>query len=387
MNKYELMQERKELIDRCKAFLSDKSGRALTPDEDKAYREMEEKLSSLSQNIKRLEALDYMTEDKTMNAIKPMPNVEAKAKNDSERKEALLNAIRTRFKRIDNVLQESVDESGGYLVPEELDKKLVEKLTGDNIVRQIADTIKTAGPHKINIAGAKPAATWVEEGKALTFGDATFDQISLDAFKLHVAVKVTEELLHDAAFDLEAYLIDSFSKALANAEEDAFLNGDGEKKPTGIFHATKGGEATVSTKGNTVTADDILTLIYTLKRPYRKNASFIVNDETLAQLRALKDGNGTYIWQPSMQQGEPDRIFGYPVYTSQFCPKAQADKGFIAFGDFSYYKIGDRGARSFDELRELFAGEGMVGVVAKERVDGKLILREAVQILKLKAGR
>lgn len=387
MNKYELMQERKALLNDCKTFLLERSGRELSTSEDKEYQEMEKKLSALSQSIKRLETLNHMTEEHKMNAIKPMPNAEAKTHKERERKEALLNAIRTRFKRIDNILQESVDESGGYLVPEELDKKLVDKLTDDNIVRKIADTIKTAGPHKINIAGAKPAATWVEEGKALTFGDATFDQISLDAFKLHVAVKVTEELLHDAAFDLEAYLIDSFSKALANAEEDAFLNGDGEKKPTGIFHATKGGEANVATKGASVTADDILTLIYTLKRPYRKNAAFIVNDETLAQLRALKDGNGTYIWQPSMQQGEPDRIFGYPVYTSQFCPKAQADKGFIAFGDFSYYKIGDRGARSFDELRELFVGEGMVGVVAKERVDGKLILREAVQILKLKAGR
>ena len=90
--------------------------------------------------------------------------------------------------------------------------------------------------------------------------------------------------------------------------------------------------------------------------------------------------------QPSLQAGEPDRLFGYEVYTSPYVPTIAAGKPVIAFGDFSYYNIGDRGTRSFAELKELYAGNGMVGFVAKERVDGKLILPEAVQILKMKAG-
>ena len=126
-------------------------------------------------------------------------------------------------------------------------------------------------------------------------------------------------------------------------------------------------------------ADDVLGLIYELKRPYRKNASFIMNDKTVAQIRKFKDNNGAYIWQPSYQAGEPDRILGYSVHTSEYVPENA-----IAFGDYSYYNIGDRGTRSFKQLTELFAGNGMIGYVAKERVDGKLILPEAVQILKLK---
>ena len=98
--------------------------------------------------------------------------------------------------------------------------------------RKLATVITTSGEHKINIAGTKPAAAWIEEGEALTFGDATFDQIILDAHKLHVAVKVTEELLYDNAFNLENYLIQQFYKALANAEEDAFINGNGTGKPS-----------------------------------------------------------------------------------------------------------------------------------------------------------
>ena len=132
-----------------------------------------------------------------------------------------------------------------------------------------------------------------------------------------------------------------------------------------------------------IEADDVIDLIYKLKRPYRKKASFITNDSTLAVLRKLKDENGNYLWQPSLQNGEPDRILGYAIRTSQFAPKLAAGKAALAFGDFSYYNIGDRGQRTLQVLKELFAGNGMVGYVMKERVDGLLVLPEAVQVLKV----
>ena len=297
----------------------------------------------------------------------------------NEYKNAMLAALRTNFRNVSNVLQEGVDASGGYLVPVEYDTRLIDKLTDENIMRALGTVITTSGEHKINIAGNKPAAAWIEEGGALTFGDATFDQIILDAHKLHVAIKVTEELLYDNAFNLENYIIDQFGKALANAEEDAFLNGTGVGQPLGIFTATGGG--TVADTVADLTADSLIDLVYALKRPYRKNAAFIVNDKNLAILRKLKDGIGNYVVQPSFQAGEPDRLLGYKVYTSAYAPLDA-----IAFGDFSYYNIGDRGTRSFQELKELFAGNGMVGFVAKERVDGKLVLPEAVQILKISAA-
>ena len=297
-----------------------------------------------------------------------------------EYRKAMLDAFRSNFKRVSNVLQEGVDADGGYLVPEEYDRRLIDTLSEENIMRRLATIITTSGEHKINIAATKPAASWIEEGGALTFGDATFSQILLDAHKLHVAIKVTEELLYDNAFNLEGYILDQFGKALANAEEDAFLNGDGTGKPLGLFAATGGGTV-AGTLTAAIKSDDMLDLVYALKRPYRKTASFIMNDKTLASLRKLKDNNGAYIWQPSYQAGEPDRVLGYAVHTSAYAPEDA-----IAFGDYKYYNIGDRGTRSFAELRELFAGNGMIGYVAKERVDGKLILPEAVQILKLKAS-
>lgn len=385
----ELREARNKAWEGAKAFVEskrDKDG-LLSEEDAKTYAEMEKKIKNYSTELERMEQMEALENElsKPVNVpivTKPAGDKATDAKTgraSDEYKEGMLKALRSNFRQVSNILQEGVDSDGGYLVPEEYDKRLIDVLEEENIMRGLATKITTAGQHKINIAATKPAAAWIEEGGALTFGDATFDQIYLDAHKLHVAIKVTEELLYDNAFGLENYIITQFGKALANAEEDAFLNGDGTGKPLGIFAETGGGQV-VSTLTAAIKSDDLIDLVYGLKRPYRKNASFIMNDATLASLRKLKDNNGAYIWQPSYREGEPDRVLGYAVHTSSFAPENA-----IAFGDYSYYNIGDRGSRSFAELRELFAGNGMIGYVAKERVDGKLVLPEAVKILKLKS--
>ena len=384
----ELIEKRAKVWETAKSFVDtheDKNG-LLSAEDTATYNKMEKEIEDLTTAIDRQRRAEQREADLSKPLNSPLtsrPYKETQTEKKSGRatdeyKNAMLSAMRSNFRNISNVLQEGVDSDGGYLVPEEYDSRLIDVLEEENIMRSLATTITTSGQHKINIAATKPAAAWIEEGGALSFGDATFDQIYLDAYKLHVAIKVTEELLYDNAFNLENYIITQFGKALGNAEEDAFLNGDGKGKPIGIFDA-KGGGNVLGTLTAAIKSDDMLDLVYGLKRPYRKSSSFIMNDSTLALLRKLKDNNGAYIWQPSYKEGEPDRVLGYAVNTSPYAPTNA-----IAFGDYSYYNIGDRGSRSFAELRELFAGNGMVGFVAKERVDGKLILPEAVQILKLK---
>lgn len=383
----ELMQKRAKVWETAKSFVDtheDKNGR-LSAEDTAAYNRMEQEIEDLTDSIERQQRAaerDKMLSQPINSPIvtKPANGVDVKTGRASdEYKVAMLGALRSNFRNVSNVLQEGVDADGGYLVPEEYDKRLIDVLEEENILRALGTKLTTAGDHKINVAATKPAASWIEEGQELTWGDSTFSQILLDAHKLHVAIKVTEELLYDNAFGLENYIITQFGKALANAEEDAFLNGDGKGKPTGIFAKTGGGNVTAEAAA--FTGDELIDLVYTLKRPYRKKAAFIMNDKNLAVLRKLKDANDQYLWQPSLKEGEPERLLGYPVYTSAYAP---ADA--IAFGDFSYYNIGDRGSRSFKKLTELFAGNDMVGFVAKERVDGKLILPEAVQILKLKTA-
>lgn len=383
----ELREKRSQAWEATKAFLESHRNEKgiLSAEDDAAYVRMEKEISDLGKEIARLERQEQLDAELSKPINNPLvgnPFGGAGSKTgraSDEYRKAMLDAFRSNFRRVSNVLQEGVDADGGYLVPEEYDRRLMDTLSEENIMRSLSTTITTSGQHKINIAGTKPAAAWIEEGGALSFGDATFSQTLLDAHKLHVAIKVTEELLYDNAFNLEGYIIDQFGKALANSEEDAFLNGDGVGKPLGLFAKTGGGTV-AATLSAALKSDDILNLVYALKRPYRKTASFILNDQTLAALRKLKDNNGAYIWQPSYQTGEPDRLLGYAVHTSAYAPTNA-----IAFGDYKYYNIGDRGTRSFAELRELFAGNGMVAYLAKERVDGKLIMPEAVQILKLGA--
>lgn len=389
MRVQELIEKRAKVWETAKNFVDtheDKNGN-LSAEDKETYSRMESEIEELTNSIERQQRAERREQElsKPVNSpitgkpYKDEPQGEVKTGRASdEYKKAMLTALRSNFRQVSNVLQEGVDADGGYLVPEEYDHRLIDVLTEENIMRGIATKITTSGEHKINIAATKPAAAWIEEGEALSFGDATFEQKILDAHKLHVAIKITEELLYDNAFGLENYIITEFGKALANAEEDAFLNGDGVGKPTGIFDKTKGGES-IGTLTAALKSDDILDLIYKLKRPYRKNASFIMNDATLAQIRKLKDNNGQYLWQPSYQANEPDKILGYNIRTSAFAPTDA-----IAFGDYKYYNIGDRGSRSFKQLNELFAGNGMIGYVAKERVDGLLILPEAVKILGLK---
>jgi HK97 family phage major capsid protein len=393
----EMIEKRNQAWEGAKAFVESKRDKdGLLSTEDAAtYAAMEQKVKDYGAEIARLQEMEAMEQElaKPVNTPltgKPMSTTEKPEKTgraSEAYKQAMLTALRTNFRQVSNVLSEGVDANGGYLVPEEYDHRLIDILDEENVMRKLGTRITTSGEHKINIAATKPAAAWIEEGGALTFGDATFDQIILDAHKLHVAIKVTEELLYDNAFNLENYIMQQFGKALANAEEDAFINGTGTGQPLGILAATGGADVGVTAKSATaITADELIDLIYSLKRPYRKSAAFLLNDQTLAAIRKLKDNYGQYLWQPSLQAGEPDRILGYAAYTSPYFPAVAAGKPAVAFGDFSYYNIGDRGTRSFAELKELFAGNGMVGFVAKERVDGKLVLPEAVKLLKMKAG-
>jgi HK97 family phage major capsid protein len=390
MNIIELREKRAKAWEATKAFLeshrTDKG--TLTAEDDATYGRMMKDIDDLGKEIQRMERQEAMDKELAKPINSPITGKPGQGEDDEKMKPArarkgyandLLKAMRTNFKQVSNLLQEGVDADGGYLVPEEYDARIIDILNEENIMRKLGHGLTTSGEHKINIAATKPAAAWIEEGGALSFGTATFSQILLDAHKLHVAIKITEELLYDNAFNLDSYIITEFGKALANAEEDAFLNGDGTGKPLGLFAATGGGDV-AATLTAAIKSDDLLDLVYALKRPYRKTASFILNDQILATVRKLKDNNGAYMWQPSYQAGEPDKILGYAVNTSAFAPEKA-----IAFGDYSYYNIGDRGTRSISELRELFAGNGMIAYVAKERVDGKLVLPEAVKIMKLKA--
>ena len=271
-------------------------------------------------------------------------------------------------------------------MPDEFERTLVEALEEENLMRQLAKVITTSsGDKKIPVVASKGTASWVDEEGPIPDSDDSFGQVSIGAYKLATMIKVSEELLNDSIFNLESYIAKEFARRIGAKEEEAFLVGDGEGKPTGIFDDTNGGEIGITTAGVTIKMDDIFDLFYSLKSPYRKRAVFIMNDATVKEIRKLKDGQGQYLWQPSVTAGEPDTILNRPVKTSAYAPTIEAGAKVIAFGDFGYYWIADRQGRAFQRLNELYAATGHVGFKATQRVDGKLILKEAVKILQMKA--
>lgn len=390
----ELRHKRAKVWEDAKAFLDSKRGRdgLISPEDAAVYEKMEEEVVNLGKEIERLErqaAIDIeLSKSLSSPLVAKTPGGELKdGKASEEYKDAFWKAMRNKYcYEVQNALKVGTDSEGGYLVPDEFERILVEALEEENIMRALANVITTSsGDKKIPVVATKGTASWVDEEGLIPESDDTFGQVSIGAYKVATMIKVSEELLNDSAFSLEKYIAKEFARRIGAKEEEAFLTGNGNGKPTGIFNSTGGAEVGVTTASSTaITFDEIIDLFYSLRSPYRKNAAFVMNDSTVKMIRKLKDGNGQYLWQPSVQAGQPDTILNRPVKTSSFVPAVEAGAKTIAFGDFRYYWIADRQGRSLQRLNELYAPTGQVGFRATQRVDGKLILPEAIKVLKQK---
>ena len=402
MNKIlELREKRAKAWDATKAFLDTKRGTdgLISAEDEATYNKMEADVIALGKEIDRLEKQAILDAELNAPMANPLtgkpanPKLEGKTgRATDEYRKAFWNAMRTRAGEgldptVKNALKIGTDSEGGYLVPDEFERTLVEALEDENIFRRLAKVITTAsGDRKIPVVASKGTASWIDEEGTIPESDDSFGQVSIGAYKLGTMIKVSEELLNDSVFELEPYISREFARRIGNKEEEAFFIGDGSGKPTGILAATGGAQLGVTTAGATaITLDEVLDLFYSLKAPYRNKSVFIMNDSTVKAIRKLKDGQGQYLWQPSIQAGTPDTILNRPLFTSSYVPAIEAGAKTIAFGDFSYYWVADRRGRVFKRLNELFAVTGQVGFVATQRVDGKLILPEAIKVLQQKA--
>lgn len=391
----ELREKRAKAWDTARDFLDSKrnANGTLSEEDSKTYDTLEKQIVDLGKEISRLERqaeieAEMNKPDSTPITGKPN-NLTGEVKTGTaspEYSKAFWNSIRNRnFYDVRNDLSVGADSEGGYLVPDEFENTLVEALESENIFRKLATVIKTSnGDRKIPIVTSKGEANWVDENGTYTPSDDVFGQTVLSAHKLSTAIKISEELINDSAFDMTSYISREFARRMGAKEEEAFFIGDGVGKPTGIFASSGGAEIGATAQTSAITFDDVMEIFYSLRSPYRKNAVWVLNDSTVKALRKLKDSNGNYIWQPSVSVGIPDTIFNRPYYTSSYIPELKAGNKVMAFGDFSYYWISDRQGRSFKRLNELFAMTGQIGFIASQRVDGKLTLSEAVKVLDIK---
>lgn len=399
----DLRTRRAETWEKAKAFLDERRDAetgCLSAEDDQTYARMETEIDQLTNEIARAERANRFEADMARAQTTPLTSMPGMGREEGGEvktgraadsyKRAFWDAMRLNASPMEvrNALSEGVDSEGGYLVPDEFEHTLVDALADQNVMRGLVKVIQTtSGDRKIPVVSTHGSASWLDEGKPYVESDEAFSQVSLSAFKLGTFLKISEELLNDSAFSVEAYLATEFARRIGAAEEEAFLVGDGKGKPTGLLAATGGAEAAVTTaKATDITADELIDLHYSLRAPYRKNAVWLTNDSTVKAIRKLKDGNGQYLWQPALTATTPDTVLGRPVHTSVFVPEIKAGAKTVAFGDLGYYWIADRQGRSFKRLNELFATTGQVGFLASQRLDGKLILPEAVKVLTQKTG-
>ena len=387
----DLITKRAKVWETAKNFVDthEKDG-ILSAEDNATYEKMEAEINDLTTAIdreQRAEAREAELSKAMSSPLTGRPGQKTEEKTgraSNAYKEDFGNYLRVKMP-VHNVLSEGVAADGGYLVPTEFEKQIVMGLDEANVVRQIAKVITTSAPTKIPIATSHSEAKWTAVNGEIIANEPGFGQKTIDAYKLTDLVKVSIELLQDSMFNLEAYIAAEFARAFGIKEEEAFCVGTGSGQPTGIFTASGGEVGHTSVKSGEIGPDDLFSLVYSLKAPYRRNAKFLMKDSTVAAIRKLKDANGVYMWQPSLQAGEPDKLLGYDLFTSPYVPEIGSETLPVGFGDFSNYWIADRAGRTVQRLNELYAGNGQVGFIATQRVDGKVILAEGIKLLKMKA--
>ena len=397
-----LRDKRVQTWNAAKAFLESHRGTdgTLSAEDDAIFNKMMDEVDKLGKEVVRLEKLEALDVEMSKATSKPLSSalvtrldeepVSKTGRGTKGYNTSFWKVMRNKSvpHEVLNALHVGTDTEGGYLVPDEYERTLIEALEEQNIFRQLAHVIHTSsGERKIPVVASKGTASWIDEEAAYPESDDTFGQVSIGAYKLATMIKVSEELLNDSVFDVPSYIAREFARRIGAAEEEAFFTGDGTGKPLGILAATGGAQTGVTAASATaITMDEVIDLFYSLRAPYRKRAAFVVNDATVKAIRKLKNGNGDYLWQPSLTVGAPDMLLGRPVYTSAYMPTIGAGAKTILFGDLGYYWVADREGRSFKRLNELYAATGQVGFLASERVDGKLILPEAVKVLAQKSA-
>lgn len=292
-------------------------------------------------------------------------------------------------------LQTSVDSDGGFAVPEELDRSILQLLRDESPMRQVCGQISLSTPDYkklVNLGGS--GSGWVGETDARpATGTPNLAQIVAIMGEIYANPQATQASLDDLFFDAEAWLQGEVATEFAEREGNAFLLGDGVNKPKGLLAYTldmaddanrafgKLQKVHSGTAGD-FDADNLIKLVYTLRKGYRAGARWMLPNLTLFKVRTMKDSQGNYIWQPGLQAGQPSSLLGYGIVENEDVPAVAADANAVLFGDFKRaYTIVDRmGTRV---LRDPFTNKPNVGFYTTKRVGGMLTDSNAVKVLTL----
>lgn len=280
-----------------------------------------------------------------------------------------------------DTLKKETGSAGGYLVPDSFERHIMDTLGARNVLRQICRVVQTTQDVNLPRVAGHGQAFWVPEGGTLPLSDDQFDRVTLGAYKLGTSEVISNELMEDSAFDMEKLIAGSFAARIADAEEDAFLNGDGDGKPMGLL--TQASVGAVSENAGEVTLDDILNLIHSVTIPYRKRGILLMSEGTLITLQKTRTAYDQTVWKHTLGKAYPDKLFDSPIVISDAMPDIAPGGTPVVFGDFNYFWIGDRGRHHFMRLNEVRARNDQVEFLLTKRVDAKLMLPDAIKTLRV----
>ncbi|QPJ86802.1 phage major capsid protein [Serratia marcescens] len=295
-------------------------------------------------------------------------------------------------------MQTTTDPDGGYAVPEELDRNIISALKDEVVMRAECTVITMGTPNYkklVNQGGTNSG--WVgetdERPETKTSKLAVIEPVWGEIYGNPMA---TQTMLDDAFFDVENFIVSELTQEFAEQEEIAFTNGDGNKKPKGLLaygsdikddKEREWGKLQhlLAGKPDAITADEIVKLVYTLRKPYRSGARWMMNNSTLFTVRTLKDSQGNYLWQPGLQLGQPSSLLSYGIAENEQFPDIAGGGTPIGFGNFKRcFTILDRiGVRM---LRDPYTKKPFVGFYTTKRVGSMMVDSNSVKLLKMGAA-
>jgi len=386
----ELRGNAQKLLNDMRAMhtVADSEKRGFNADENEKFARMEKDFDNTRGEIARIEKLEEATRYMGEIITEPVRDLGQRGdKHDDEvaaYKREFISMIRggefdARLMRNMNL---GTSADGGYTVPTVLLNTVIKALGETSFMRQLGKVITTTSTTNIPVGGAKPTFALIAENGAYPETDTKFGLVTLNAYKVGGVIKASEELLSDSGIDIESYITGLMVDGIGEFEENKFITGSGSSDYQGLTSATVG----VTTASPTaLTTDEVLDMFYSVAAKYRPQATWVVGDSFEKSVMKLKDTTGRYIWQMGLTEGAPATLNGRPLYNSAYMPALAATNVVAAFGDMSYFMIGDRGGMSTKRLNELYAGTGQIGFQVAKRGDSRITLAEAIKTMKMHA--
>ncbi|MBD2822850.1 phage major capsid protein [Xenorhabdus sp. 42] len=376
----ELRQQKSDLTHQMRSLLTkaENEKRSLNTDEAEQFDELRSQSDTLNTEIARYESLA----DEERSQAKAQPTSK-KLSNDELRHYVLTGEIRS--------LSTSVPSDGGYTVIPELNKQIMQQLTDESVMRRIC-SVKTTRSNEykqlVSVGGAVVAHG--EEGKTRTVTTTPkMEEVSIKLFPIYTYPKTTQEIIDFSDVDILGWLTSEIADTFVDTEETDLVSGDGSKKAKGFLSYSRDTQADKirafgtlqKLEADMLSADSLIDLKFLLKNKYRKNAVWVMNSNTAAQVQKLKNGNGDYIWRERLQAGDPDMLLGLPVHYLEFMPE-----GMIGLGDFKrgYFIVDhETGIRTRpDNITE----PGFYKIHTDKYLGGGLVDPNAIKVLEVKAS-